>query len=826
VVKVRSCALAGVLACAAAHGQPVESLAPYFGFGEARIVKVDPEAGPVITADFNGDGRPDVAVVNNRKSRIEIHYLRASPRTAEEMQRAVRANELPPNPWYEREFINVSHRVTALRAHDVDGDGKPDIIYAGTPPEIVVLRQESPSRFSQMSRQRIRDLAARQDGLVVADVQGDEAPEVITIAGGRVHVYPMNRRGRLGDPTVLGSGSSSEQVRAISVADFDGDGRLDLMGTVPEDAAPVRMWLQVQAPGREGKFGLLTSELRFEMPQIREAIPVRFPERQAASVGVIERASNRVVFFDLSAADVRQASAGGVTDREVQAEITTFQDTGNRNRSVVVADLNGSGRADLVTADQRGNAIVVYRQEERLGLASATSYPTFKTPKQVDVGRWFEGERPQIFTLSEEERAVGISRIEGDGRVQFPTPIPFKTPGATPVVMRSVRLGETPALAVILKDRRDYVLELLTRDGDGSDGEWKAHTAALPLRDVRRDPAAIVGYDFDGDGVEDLLILTPGEPMMMARVVVKDGIHTPETVLTKDTMPQFGLVQAAGPDNTALLDVDGDGNPELLIADSNYVRFAAYDTARGWRVVDQVNVPDATSTLVGVSLLERGDDLRVVASDRANSRLMIFSRNEAGRWALSERVRLLGTQPGAIRAGAFAGDQTAGVLAFSDDAFALVRLGGRRPTLEQFAAWTADSENRLQHDLSTGDINGDGFTDVVVLDAREQMCQILTFSQSRRMHAATEFKVFESRLFTRGESRELQPSDAIVADLTGDGAQDLLLLVHDRVIIYPQMTGENGAEERGTRGVERAGEESGGAQRPRREQSREPIGPG
>ena len=53
---------------------------------------------------------------------------------------------------------------------------------------------------------------------------------------------------------------------------------------------------------------------------------------------------------------------------------------------------------------------------------------------------------------------------------------------------------------------------------------------------------------------------------------------------------------------------------------------------------------------------------------------------------------------------------------------------------------------------------------------------------------ATGFKVFESKLFTSGEPREYQPSDCLIADVTGDGANDLILLAHDRVLIYPQMT--------------------------------------
>jgi hypothetical protein len=78
--------------------------------------------------------------------------------------------------------------------------------------------------------------------------------------------------------------------------------------------------------------------------------------------------------------------------------------------------------------------------------------------------------------------------------------------------------------------------------------------------------------------------------------------------------------------------------------------------------------------------------------------------------------------------------------------------------------------------------------DLIVLDAREQMCQIYTLSDRRKLHAATEFKVFQTRLFESGEGATYQPSMALIGDFTGDGAADLALLVHDRVLIYPQMT--------------------------------------
>jgi hypothetical protein len=84
-------------------------------------------------------------------------------------------------------------------------------------------------------------------------------------------------------------------------------------------------------------------------------------------------------------------------------------------------------------------------------------------------------------------------------------------------------------------------------------------------------------------------------------------------------------------------------------------------------------------------------------------------------------------------------------------------------------------------------VNSDGFTDLVSLDAGEQMCEIFTFTQAMRFLYVTGFNVFESKLFSGGEPREYEPSECIITDITGDNANDIILLSHDRVLIYPQM---------------------------------------
>lgn len=781
----RGSSLPRLLACAGAllagaglagAAAPDDPLGGHFGFEAARFLVLDRDCGPVVTADFNGDGRPDLAVVNNAKSRLEVYLLRATPKTQDELERDLKVNQLRPTPHYDRREVSLPQRVTALRPADIDGDGKADLVYAGVnPAEIVVLRQVGDAEFRPMSRQRVRGLAARQGGLFVEDVMGDAAPEVVTIAEERIAVYPIDAAGVLGEPRRLGS---SGQPLGLLVEDYDGDGLKDVLAAVADEQIPLRLWLQRQDPRTSGgKRGLLGAELRFESPALRDATTARFPGRPGASLGVIERISRRVVFYDLVSGAVEPIGAGAAAgEREVQAEVYGFADGANKDRSVALADVDGDGLADLLSVDPKSNTVVLHRQARGIGLGDAEPFSAFKQPKAVAVapaGAWGEATTATVFVLSEEEKVVGAAAYDATTRkLGFPRPLPIKTAGASPVAMAFVMLDGKGTLAVIARNRRDHVLELHT-PGAGENG-----VTTVALTGVTRPPQGILAADADQDGRMDLLLFTAGEPMAMVRSATD--------VLTSEQMANFGLVQGAGANNTALMDVDGDGKAELLVAEKNFVRAARFDAKDGWRVVTQTTVAESGTDLVGLTVLGGAKEAPVaVASDKGNNRLVMV---DPVKREVTRRIRLAGLTPGPIFAGSFAGDGEPSLLSLADDAFGLVRLAGSRPRLESFAAFRSDAKDRAEHELEIGDVNGDGNLDAIVLDAGEQMCSLLTFTDSRKLLPATEFKVFESKLFTGGDGREFEPRDALVADLTGDGKADLLLLVHDRLIIYPQMT--------------------------------------
>ena len=747
-------------------------LAGYFGFEELEIVKIDRGAGPMTVADMNGDGFRDLVVINNFSSRIEVHLQRPGATPADAVRTAGRPNQIPEHWRFERRLLSVSHRVLAVVPHDFNGDGRLDLIYAGFPGELVFMRQTPAGDFVISRKHRVRNLSTTttRNGLAVADMIGDERLELVAIVGPEIHIWTLDGD-NLGHPVKLAVGTG---LLGFMLADYDGDGGLDIAAVLPEDAAPVRLWLMHRNDGR----GEVGAQLRFEMPVLFEVEAIRPPGDERSMIGVIERESRRIILYEVALEEIEQAS-----DREATMEVYGFGDAGNRKRRVAVVDLDGDGLLDVVTTDAQANALVAYRQVEGRGLQSGVSYPCYAEVEYLAAGNVDDDPYAELFVLSEEEGVVGRCDVTPAG-IPYPTPLAIPE-GRTPVALNLVELEDGPRIAVVVKDKREYAIALLGMDGEAE---------SIPLGSLSRSPETIVSLDADQDGRTDLLLFTRDKPMTMLHAEA-DGFKLTES---KD-MGQFGLVKAAKADNTAVLDVDADRWPELLIADRNYVRAVRYEpdprdgASPGWQVVQQINADDSASKLVSLAVLGE----RIVAADRANRRLVIMSHDDADEptWGETESIRVQGLNFSSIHPGALSGDGRENILAIGNEAFGVIRLAGRRVALRELASWRTDEERRHQHELATGDLNGDGFLDVISLDAGEQMCEIFTVSRARRLLYATGFQVFESKIFSGGEPREYEPSQALVADVTGDGADDLLLLAHDRVLIYPQMT-RQGAQAR------------------------------
>ncbi|MCL5097755.1 MAG: VCBS repeat-containing protein, partial [Candidatus Omnitrophica bacterium] len=82
--------------------------------------------------------------------------------------------------------------------------------------------------------------------------------------------------------------------------------------------------------------------------------------------------------------------------------------------------------------------------------------------------------------------------------------------------------------------------------------------------------------------------------------------------------------------------------------------------------------------------------------------------------------------------------------------------------------------------------NQDGVKDLVFLETAKNHLDLVAYEPPRRLVPANRWRVFEERTFRGRRSEAPEPREALVADVTGDHKNDLVVLVHDRVLVYPQ----------------------------------------
>ena len=734
----------------------VPDLGDYFGFSDLEIIKIGDDAGPMYTGDVNGDGLMDILVINNRKSRIDL-LLQKTGVSPEDTATVTRANEIPEHWRFDKKRVMVAHNVSALALHDFNGDGLTDIIYASNPSTVVFMEQLPEGNFKKTRTHRVSNLGASRSAFSIKNIIDDPDPELITIVKGNIQSFPLVNDA-LKKPTVF---ATDDKVVAFELEDYDGNGLTDIVGIVPNSSEPVRLWLAKEIESKR----TMGPQLRFEMPPLREFVSVNLSDTTPTKMAIIERASRQIVLYE-----VDKESIDATGDREASIEIYPFLGEGKRKQ--VLADVNKDGLTDLIATNPSDNTVVVYAQVKNEGLSSGIASATLSGVDSISVGDLDANGNLELFVLSEEEGVVGRSALNAF-TIPFPQPIPFSK-GNTPISLSTVLLGGETHIAIISKQKRSYAIDIVSSDGE---------TDTIDLGSLSRGPDEMIGFDADQDGKTDLLLLTRDKPMKMLHAT-EDGFE----VLNDDEMGQYGLVREAGADNIALFDIDNDALPELLIADGNYVRAVRYETSPakgispGWQVVAQMNMKDGSSNLVSLAISKD----EIVVADKENERLIMIQRDQEGNWNEMDSIFVRGYELGAIFAGDFTGDNENDILAIGDSGFAIIQLSGARVFLNEIQSWRTNNDRRVQHELAVGDVNGDGHSDMVSLDAGEQMLEIFTFSESGKMLYATGFKIYESRIFSGGEHREFQPRQVIITDLTNDGDNDILLLSHDRLLLYPQ----------------------------------------
>jgi hypothetical protein len=768
-----ACAALAVTSALVAADKSEVPLDHYYGFQPLEIVKLSDRAHSLQTADFSGDGLTDIAVVDNSKNRITLLIQRAK-KVDPATDSSTRVNDVEDAWRYELRHIPMDRDIQALCSGDFNGDGRVDLATFGEPDRLTVRYQPQSGPWKETKEFRLSEVQGKAFAINSGDLNGDKRADIVALGKTSTYLILQSDKGTLADPIVLRN--TSPALGLAMIADLNGDGRQDLFAQATDDQ---KQPFCIRLQNSEGKLG---PELRFRLEEPRGIVLHDMDGKPGAEILAIDSRTNRVRMFDI------EQKAGSSDEKLGRIVQYGYGSSESGDRDLEVGDIDGDGQMDVVVSDPDKAQVVVFLQKSN-ELDLGTSYPSFLGASQLRLADVDGDKTAEVVVLSSKENTIGISKFE-NGRLGFPKNVDIG--GEIRVFEMADLNGDgKDELVVMTKDAAGrgrgaakYAVSALAR---GADGTWKPIKLkgqdSLEM-ELKGDPQRLVKVDANQDGKSDLLVTFDGKSPRLL-VQGEGGALSPDA---ETGGIQLGEVRSGAVSSGQL------EKPAFLVAQGNFVRSMTLDAQNRWRVLDQFNAGEANSKIEGTATLDidgqPGNE--VVLIDSGAGKIRIFRKSQGG-YSPWREIEFGPFQYRGLKVADLNQDGRADLVLAGPGRFAVMYAGQAEYKLQELTSFESKLKDVYLMDLVAGDLNSDGKPDVAVFDSRSHLIEILAWQGEKGLVHAIQFKVFESKSFQRSSDSGFQPREGAIADVTNDNLPDLILLSHDRLLVYPQDSGETPA---------------------------------
>jgi hypothetical protein len=164
----------------------------------------------------------------------------------------------------------------------------------------------------------------------------------------------------------------------------------------------------------------------------------------------------------------------------------------------------------------------------------------------------------------------------------------------------------------------------------------------------------------------------------------------------------------------------------------------------------------------------------------------LCERDAAGVWQVVRNLPLPIMEFNALRGVGLGSTNHNSIALLGVNAAATMAMSGQVWELAELDSYETPIKDGYLRDVVSGDLNNDGRKDLVFLETAKNYLDLVAFELPHKLVPANRWQVFEERTFRSRRNDAMEPREAAVADVTGDGKADLIVLVHDRILVYPQ----------------------------------------
>ena len=626
--------------------------------------------------------------------------------------------------------FDVGRWPTSVAVGDVNGDGKPDLVAANNSSFTVsVLLGNGDGTFGQRS-----DYATGwgPSSVAIGDLNGDGKPDlaVTNMNSSSVSVLLGNGDGTFGAKTDYATAAGPQSV---AIGDLNGDGKLDLV--------VVGYGTSVLLGNGDGTFGA-----KRDFDAGTDIGP------QSLAIGDLNGDGNP----DLAiASDVDFVSVLlGNGDGTFSASRDYATPSGSRCVSVAIADLNGDGKPDLAAASVGVSppnlgavTVLVGKGDGTFGRGNDFPAGSDCSSLSLSIGDLNGDGKPDLAVAN--SRANVVSVLLGDGAGGFGAKSDyFSGPSPLSLAIADLNGDGKPDLAVVNAGVVPFsnwgTISVFLGNGNGTFGATGEYATGIG-------PHSVAIGDLNGDGKLDLAVANAGDsPTFLGTVSVFLGNGDGSFDANVD------YVIGNGPYSVAIGDLNGDGKPDLAVANAGSntvsVLLGNGNGTFGARI-EYATGSFPASVAIGD---QNGDGKPDLAVANYGSGVSVLLGNGDGAFGAGTDYGT-GVQANSVAIGDLNRDGIPD-LVVSQGRGASVLLGNGDGT---FGARSDFGLENGSCSVAIGDLNGDGKPDLALANSGSNTVSVLLGNGDGTFGATSDY------------ATGVAPQSVAIGDLNGDGKLDL-----------------------------------------------------
>ena len=477
--------------------------------------------------DFDGDGKPDLAVANQLNSTVSV-LRNTSSSSSISLQAKV-------------DFA-VGSSPVSLAIGDLDGDGKLDLAVANNGSKsISVLRNNcSNAIINENSFAAKVDFATaeRPEQVAIGDLDGDGKPDMVAGIANQINLFRNN-------PTILPPSITSFSPTSGLVGTS-----VTIIGT---NYNPI-------AANNIVKFGATQATVTAATSNSLTVIVPAGATYQP--ITVLNTSSQLMCTASKPFITTFTPIKNDLTNRDIMEKVDFA--TGVNPISVAIADLNGDGKSDLAVVNKGGTSVSIYRNISVGGTITTSSfaakvdYTTGASPNSVSVGDLNGDGKADLAIANSGGTSVSVFLNSSvSGSISFAAKVDF-TVGSAPNALSIGDLDGDGKADLAVANYNSSTVSVLRNTSTSNSISF---ATKVDFSTASSKPYAVAIGDLDGDGKADLAVANNNSSTFsIFRNTSTSG------VISFNAKVDFAA--ALSPTSVAIGDLDGDGDADIVVTNS------------------------------------------------------------------------------------------------------------------------------------------------------------------------------------------------------------------------------------------------------------------